>query len=151
MGNIIRTDNARGHDSEAHKDYAARSRVEELGVLFEKTFRSKLTIFTSKRKCFRSVGGGHGGRVNLQLRAGPTSTRLWRPPTDLHVSSLQFSTQRQRQMADETLPPNLQNVLDQKSLKWIFCGMFLFLLHPSINCFSNLLMSSPLVQVEREA
>jgi hypothetical protein len=37
MGAIIRTDNARGHDSEAHKDYAARSRVEELA---EKTFRS---------------------------------------------------------------------------------------------------------------
>jgi hypothetical protein len=32
----IRTDNARDHDSEAHKDYAARSRVGELGVLFEK-------------------------------------------------------------------------------------------------------------------
>jgi hypothetical protein len=28
-------------------------------------------------------------------------------------------------MAEETLPPNLQNVLDQKSLKWIFCGMSL--------------------------
>ena len=26
----LRTDNARGHDSEAHKDYAARSRVGEL-------------------------------------------------------------------------------------------------------------------------
>ena len=35
-GAIIRTDNARDHDSEAHKDYAARSRAGELGVLFEK-------------------------------------------------------------------------------------------------------------------
>ena len=26
-------------------------------------------------------------------------------------------------MATETLPPTLQNVLDQKTLKWIFCGM----------------------------
>jgi len=25
-------------------------------------------------------------------------------------------------MAEETLPPTLQNVLDQKTLKWIFCG-----------------------------
>ena len=30
-GTIIRTDNARDHDSEAHRDYAARSRVGELG------------------------------------------------------------------------------------------------------------------------
>jgi hypothetical protein len=29
-------------------------------------------------------------------------------------------------MADEivALPPTLQNVLDQKTLKWIFCGLF---------------------------
>jgi len=35
-GAIIRTDNARDHDSEARKDYAARSRVGELGVLVGK-------------------------------------------------------------------------------------------------------------------
>lgn len=125
MGNIIRTDNARGHDSEAHKDYAARSRVEELEVLFEKTFRYKLTIFTSKRKCFRSVGGGHGGRVNRSFEPARLQQSFWRPPTStLAVYSSRPSAPRQ--MADETLPPNLQNVLDQKSLKWIFCGMFLF-------------------------
>lgn len=37
-------------------------------------------------------------------------------------------------MAEETFPPNLQNVLDQKSLKWIFCGM----------CFTPCLLLSSL-------
>ena len=52
-------------------------------------------------------------------------------------------------MAEEILPPTLQNVLDQKSLKWIFCGMFLQSL--CLPYLSNSHYVARVVQVERVA
>jgi arsenite/tail-anchored protein-transporting ATPase len=44
----------------------------------------------------------------------------------------------------ETLPPTLQNILDQNSLKWIFCGT-------SRSCSSSAIVADRWIQVEREA
>ncbi|CAE6462862.1 unnamed protein product [Rhizoctonia solani] len=61
-------------------------------------------------------------RVYVIIHA--SSSPLAAPASCIHTSFHHTSLIRTIDMAEdfETLPPTLQNVLDQKTLKWIFCG-----------------------------